>query len=281
MPRTNTLSNFYIGSRANFNAVLDVTKSDEGAAIGGGAQVLNGNINTVFQDNSLINATVYLCFIDGIQFREVEEFSDPVKKEIIFDNTTGTVTSSITNTDADISIFYTSPLTVGTPGAEPVTLQEIKDYCKIDTGTIDDAILNELITTAREQCEDFTGLSIVARTVKATLNNSCGGIFLPFCPFISIISVKDCEGNVLTTDQYNLSGDLFPRLVSPVSNNVVVEYTAGYGIPPSKIKTAIKQQVFFLYENRGEGIIITRSGIVANLTLSPQANSTLQRLRRV
>jgi uncharacterized phiE125 gp8 family phage protein len=168
----------------------------------------------------------------------------------------------------------------GTP-TEPVVVQEIKDYAKIDTGTADDTILGYLITTARQQCEDFTGISIIPRTVTAVLNNSCGGIFLPYCPFKTLTSVTDQDGNVLTTDDYKLSGTTFPQLIYPKWDRLTLVYTTGYVKLPQEIKTAILQQTFYLYENRGESAVISRSGVVAELTLSPQAKATLQRFRRV
>lgn len=164
---------------------------------------------------------------------------------------------------------------------EPVTLDEVKAYCKIDIGTTDDTIITELITTSREQCEDFTGISILKRTVTAIVNNTNGGIFLPYCPFISLVSLTDKDGNAISSSDYTFSGSLFPQLTHPTWDRLTLVYTAGYGLPPSRIKTAILQQVFYLYENRGESAIISRSGIVAELTLSPQAKATLQRIRRV
>ena len=164
---------------------------------------------------------------------------------------------------------------------EPVLLADIKAYAKIDTGTADDAILEYLITTARQQCEDFTGISIVPRTVTAVLNNSCGGIFLPYCPFKTLTSVTDKDGNVLTTDDYKISGTTFPQLIYPAWDRLTLVYTTGYEKLPQEIKTAILQQTFYLYENRGESAVISRSGTVAELTLSPQAKATLQRFRRV
>lgn len=161
---------------------------------------------------------------------------------------------------------------------EPCTLQEAKDYAKIDL-TVDDTIVTYLITTARQQCEDFTGISIISRTITTVLNNSCGGIFLPYCPFIKLTSLTDKNGDAIT--DYKISGTLFPQLIYPCDDRITAVYTAGYSSLPQEIKTAILQQVFYLYENRGETSLITRSGIVADITLSPQAKATLQRFRRV
>ena len=264
--------------------MLDTKLSDvvPSGSASGGAQMLNLTESGVsFSDSNLIGATVYLLFADGIQFTQVTAFTSLVAKEFKFDPLTGTVTFSYSIDDpVGVTIFYTSTATAAIPGVEPVTVAEVKDYCKIDTGSQDDTLLAELITTAREQAEDFTGLSIVNRTVTAVLNNSCGGIFLPYCPFISLLSIKDSDGAVIDTGDYILSGMMFPQLITPTWDRLTLVYTAGYGIPPSRIITAIKQQVFFLYENRGENPLINR-GQEAAITLSPQARATLQRIRRV
>lgn len=284
--------------KAAFNAVLDVGFSDSTPSGGGSAQILNATVQgPSYQNDSLIGATIYLLFLDGSQYVNVpieDSFSDPLEKEFKFypsddpgsGNPAGTVVFSFNIDDPVLeTIFYVSAATAFLPGAEPVTVAEFKLWAKLDTGSLDDDIITDLIATARQQCEDYTGMSIVARTVTAQLNNSCGGIFLPYCPFISLVSIKDYAGNVIDTTGYELSNKytpslLFPQLLTPWSDNVTLVYTAGYGLPPAKIITAIKQQTFFLYENRGENPEIYR-GVEAAITMSPQAIATLQRLRRV
>lgn len=273
--------NYRFNLKANYNAVLDVKLSDQGTGGTNGAVAINisSNAGDSIQSDALIGATVYLVFIDGIQYASTDAFT--VGKQYIFDTATGTITVSVSmSAGTSCTVFYTSSATSSVAGTEPVTLQEVKDYCKLDTGTAEDDMLTELITTAREQCEDFTGISIIVRTVTAVITNLCGGIYLPYCPLISLTSIEDSDGNAIDPANYTLSGTMFPQLVSPRDERMTLVYNAGYGIPPSRIKTAILQQVFYLYENRGESAVITRSGIVADITLSPQAKATLQRLKR-
>ncbi len=169
---------------------------------------------------------------------------------------------------------------------EPVTRTEAIAYCKINASAAiaDVPLIDYLITTARQQCEDFTGLSIIPRTVTAVINNSCGGIFLHYCPFISLTSIKDEDGDAIDPANYKISGTMFPQLIYPRWNRMTLVYTAGYGSTewplPQEIKTAILAQVFYLYENRGDQAIISRTGIV-DITLSPQTRSTLSRIKRV
>ena len=272
-----------INQSIRFNAVLDCILSDQGSSLGNGVQVLNLTESGFSITNSLlINGIIFILFIDGVQYTAVQSFSAPPAKEFIYDPLTGIITLSISMpSNTPVTVFYTSPGTTGLPGVEPVTIAEVKAYCKIDTGTIDDDILTELIITARQQAEDFTNISIVARSVTVVVKNLNGGIYLPYCPFLSLTSIKDQYGNDIDPANYILSGTMFPQLIKPCWDRMTLVYEAGYGIPPSKIKTAILQQVFYLYENRGESAVISRSGVVAELTLSPQAKATLNRFRRV
>lgn len=275
--------------RVPFNAVVDVKLSDVNTTSGGGAQVKNYTAQGLtFQSDDLIGATIYLLFLDGVNFAQIasDNTLDPAQKEFQFDSETGTVTFSYNIDDPVLeTIFYSSAGTALIAPTEPVTVTEFKNYAKIDTGSLEDSIIADMITTAREQIEDYLGVSIIARTVTALLNNSCGGIFLPYCPFISLLSITDCNGDVIDSDSYKLSNKytptlLFPQLLEPWDNGITISYTAGYGVPPQKIKSAILQQTFFLYEIRGESPMIYR-GAEAAITMSPQAMATLQRLRRV
>lgn len=182
--------------------------------------------------------------------------------------------------NAVLDIVFTGSIT------EPVTKDEVKAYCKLNTGTAEDDLLDAFIKTSRQQCEDFTGVSFVTRTVKAVVNNACGGIYLPYGPLKTFTSITDEDGNVITTPDYKLSGTQFPQLITPKYNRLTLIYEAGYGASgygplPSELKTAILQQVFYLYTNRGETAQASRNGTVVELTLSPQTKATLSRVRRL
>jgi hypothetical protein len=112
-------------------------------------------------------------------------------------------------------------------GTEPVTVQEAKDWGKIEQD-VDDDLIEELITAAREVCEDYTGLGFITRDIVATINNANGGFILPYGPV---------SGDVTVTDDEDATwGDL--------RGEYEVSYTGGYedGALPKKFKTAIKQQ---------------------------------------
>ncbi len=165
---------------------------------------------------------------------------------------------------------------------EPVTLQEAKDWCKIEVND-DDTLITELIKTARRQCEGFLCISLVDKTVTAVFDNSLGNIELPYQPIKELTSITDSEGEILTTDEYKLRGFEFKKLESPCDSYLEAIYTTGYESLPTNFKTAVLQQVSFLYENRGD--IPAGSQRLNNQTvpteLSPMVRETLRPYRRI
>ena len=156
---------------------------------------------------------------------------------------------------------------------EFITLQEAKDWMKLDLPD-DDAIVLDLITTCREIVEAFLNISLIPRTVIATIDNSNGNFYLPYGPVNSLISIQDIDGNDITTDNYKLQLEDFKRLAFPYLNYIRLEYTAGYSIVPHKIKKGIMQQILYMYQHRGDEVYISRTGSI-DIGLAPEAESTL------
>src|SRR4051812_29149332 len=60
------------------------------------------------------------------------------------------------------------------PAAEPITLDEAKAQCRVDT-TDDNALLTSLIVTAREYCEHVTRRAFINRTLDGFFDTLPGG----------------------------------------------------------------------------------------------------------
>jgi uncharacterized phiE125 gp8 family phage protein len=141
---------------------------------------------------------------------------------------------------------------VETTVIEPVGLTEAKNFCKIDIGT-DDDIIESMITSAREMCEDFTNIGFVEHNAVAVLNNSNGGITLPYGPLISINQVTNKRGDVLILDKdYTLSGNAFVRLLTPTEDDITIDYQTGYQVLPNRLKLAVLNTIYYLYDNEKE-----------------------------
>ena len=181
-----------------------------------------------------------------------------------------------------------------TPPAElPLTLDEVKEYIKVDF-TEDDALIMRLITAVTMYAQLYTGLSFITQVLDIYFTNS-GCNELPYGPHQSIDAVSrinyDGTEVILTDQEYHYSGLLYYslhcggsaeyfypigslhcgrsfKLSSPwgAVNQMKVTVTAGFGDAsqvPDGIKTAILKEVAELYENRENTVIGT---IIADLS---------------
>lgn len=149
------------------------------------------------------------------------------------------------------------------PAVEPVSLEQVKRHLNLlfdTTGSYefddDDNYLTELITQCRDSLEQWLGISMSIKTLRAILKNECGGIEIPFGPVVSITSVKDVDGVVLVDGtSYKLRGNQFKWVESPISCYVDITYTAGYATDdmPKGLVRALLEEIAFRYNNRGDG----------------------------
>lgn len=146
---------------------------------------------------------------------------------------------------------------------EPVTLLEAKNFCKISVSD-DDVLIGELITAAREMCEDYTNISFVAREVIASFNNGNGGIFLPYGPVGDDTALTDVDGEEI--DGTVTSGD-WKQVRTPNYDYLTATYTGGYDTLPKKLKTALLNAIYYLYDNRAVGV--DSIGPIAQMLLKP------------
>lgn len=150
-------------------------------------------------------------------------------------------------------------------GAEPVTTTEVKNFLRLEGFTdtnastseslsdfdFDDTLIGETITAARETFEKLCGVSIVTKTIVATLTNLKGRIEIPYGPVNSITSLYNSEGSEITSDNYTITGTKFKTLVSPLYEDMVLTYTAGFSDVPKALKTDILRLAGYMYLNRG------------------------------
>jgi hypothetical protein len=146
----------------------------------------------------------------------------------------------------DVSFTYDGPI------VEPVTLQDVKDYIRVDYND-DDAVITKLITFAREWAEKHAAISIIPRTVTAWLT-SVNRIELPYGPVTTPlidVEVNNFSGVVQTGAL--LIGSDYPRIVG--DGDYVVTYDTGFADPddvPEGLKIAICAKVLAQFENRGD-----------------------------
>jgi uncharacterized phiE125 gp8 family phage protein len=183
----------------------------------------------------------------------------------------------------DGSIVIVTP-----PAAEPVTLQEAKDWCRGPTSA-DDTLITSLITVARRYIEKIASRALITQTWDYWLDYFPGSnwyatrfvtpgmwgnyweLRIPRPPLQSISSIKYTDpttgspvtlaGTEYTVDIKREPGRVVPAYQkswpsprSGIPNAVQVTFVAGYGAAgsavPDELKTAIKVLIAKLYEKR-------------------------------
>ena len=155
--------------------------------------------------------------------------------------------------------------------AEPVTLQEMKDYLRLEGYTdddestseslsdfdFDDNLLTDLIKASREQMEKISASSITLKTWQAVINNY-RKLELPRGPVQSIVSLADLNSVAITN--YTTIGVFGDRifLKSPSQCEMTIIYTAGYDQVPASLKIDIMRLCAYMYENRGDDASIQK-----------------------
>ena len=157
---------------------------------------------------------------------------------------------------------------VTAPTVEPVTATEAKDWARI-TVTVEDSLVEGLITNARERFEEDTGRVLITQTWDYFLPSFPEEIEVPLPRLQSVTSVKyiDTDGaqQTLATSEYTVDtrsdpgrivlayGKAWPS-IREVPNAVEVRFVAGYGPAgsdvPRQIRDALKAMTAALYENR-------------------------------
>lgn len=156
----------------------------------------------------------------------------------------------------------------GTVAVEPLTLSDAKAYARIDT-TADDTVITSMIKAARHMLEVYTNVGFARREVVAVIDNSNGNSELPLGIHGDIVSVVNEAGDSVTIAT---KGNQYITLISPMSDYLVITYEAGYETLPEVFLNALKAQVAWMYEHRGD---------VLERELCPQAKAYLAPYRRV
>ncbi len=153
------------------------------------------------------------------------------------------------------------------PDLEPVTLDDVKAYLRIDHES-EDELLNGLVTTAREYLEAQTQLALITQTWRLCLDDwpTDHVVKLHKSPvqIVDQIEQFDEHGDafIISVSDMILDGNAYPaRLYTHQQsdperaiNGIEITFTAGFGSPsdvPDMIKRAILIHIAHMYEFRG------------------------------
>lgn len=135
---------------------------------------------------------------------------------------------------------------------EPVTIEELKGFLAIDSDDHDE-LLYSLIKSAREEVENYTGLSLIKSNVIAKWE-SLDTAELPFGPVLSLDSVKDKDGETIVSDKFYVEGIMgsFVNIKADTDSSITFAYVAGYDAStiPEGLKLAIMKNATDDFEQR-------------------------------
>lgn len=156
------------------------------------------------------------------------------------------------------------------PAIEPVSVDEVKTFARID-GTSEDSLIANFIQAIREKSERYLWRAFIEQTITMKMDFWPGEVIeLPQPPLISITQVatldEDDTETVYSSSNYFAVTESEPGLL--VINNDAsfptnddrtkggfeIQYKAGYGTGsddvPQTIRIGIMAWVTYLYENR-------------------------------
>lgn len=172
--------------------------------------------------------------------------------------------------------------------AEPVTIEQVKNYIKLDESIdAEDALISKMITSARKLCEIKTNLAFGEKTFESYFTKdevAFSSIRLPYAPHASIISItgQDITGAEEVVDPalyFKTGNKLWEVVISPsglIYESYTVKFKAGYGISedtqnepktyqteslPDEAEMAILKQVASWYDNRDEYLPVLDSEV--------------------
>lgn len=153
------------------------------------------------------------------------------------------------------------------PAREPITLQQAKDHLNIDFND-DDALIEMIITAAREAVENYTGRILITSTRGHQRDCLDDVIELPHtAQSVTSIEYIDADGatQTLAQTEYDLDVNRTPARITRgydktypsvrnTHNAVTITYVSGYGDNaqdvPAPLKSAMLLLIGHLYENR-------------------------------
>lgn len=161
------------------------------------------------------------------------------------------------------------------PEQEPVTLDEAKNWLRVDHSE-DDGLIGGLVAAAREECELITGRQLPVATYNYYLDRWPDGdtLYLPRPPLQSVVEVAyipAAGGGETIWDSSNYLVDvrsvpgrlvLAPGRAWPqargVPNSVRVKFVCGYESVPEPLRGWIRLRIGDLYEIRQSVVIENR-----------------------
>jgi uncharacterized phiE125 gp8 family phage protein len=164
-----------------------------------------------------------------------------------------------------------------------ISLVNLKNYLRIDTSD-DDTVLAQLLTSARQACEEYTGRLLGSGTVTYYMDSFEDSSFISG-PVTAISSVTYYDiDNVLQTlstsrwyadlvsSPQRIAFDAPPAVFLERYGQVIIATTAGHSTVPGPILQAMRMLAAHFYDNRQAvvtGTIAIEMPLAVHALLSP------------
>jgi uncharacterized phiE125 gp8 family phage protein len=178
---------------------------------------------------------------------------------------------------ASTPIRWTSQV-VAPPEIEPMTLDEVKRFARIDSDD-ENALLTLLLKAARDKVEQDTGVALLTQTRDLFMDRAPTVVepfVLPFPPLQEVVSltathadgtttVVDEDDYLVSDGQLSLAEDsVWPedlRVVQPWTLRVIVGYETPEDIPPALVRAVALLAAHFA--GPGRDLVIGSTGYLA------------------
>lgn len=136
---------------------------------------------------------------------------------------------------------------------EPVTLQEVKTWLKIDGSFNDSLIEDMLIPMCRTQLEMELGVSLVSKQISVDIRYEVGdsGFILPYGPATGNVSALDKNGDTIDPDNYEIRAMGSDLALMTHYSFITLNYEAGFAEVPPEIKLKLLEKIAYAFYNRG------------------------------
>lgn len=146
------------------------------------------------------------------------------------------------------------------PSVEPLSVDDVKQYLRID-GDSEDQTISTMISSARMAAEKYMKLSIISQKWKLTFNETTPDeVSLPYGPVTGIDSVKTIDENnvetVFASSNYYLTAGNLSIYFNEIPSDLKVQiiYNTGFSSSAANVPALIKQgmlaHIAFMFDRK-------------------------------
>jgi uncharacterized phiE125 gp8 family phage protein len=188
------------------------------------------------------------------------------------------------------------------PAVEPVSLSDAKAWLRAGHGD-EDALISDLIASARARVESETGLALITQSWRWTLDawpqgrlSACGqAVSLPVRPLISVEAVPTINADGVATvhdpAEYRIEPGEPGRLIAVLpfalpqperaAGGIEVDFTAGFGAASDDVPAPLREAVLRLVADAYSNVERAESAQRGSAGLPEAVETLLRPWRRV